>query len=65
MKIFCSVFNHEMMQNYFQSVIKYGTELIARIGEHFGVDMAEFRSNAEANNQDIAQEANMSSKPTA
>jgi len=57
--------NQEMLQNYFQSVIKYSTELIARIGEHFGVDMAEFRSNAEANNQDIAQEANMSSKPTA
>lgn len=37
--------DHEMVQNYFQSVAKYITELIVRIGEHFGVDMAEFRSN--------------------
>lgn len=37
--------DYEMINKYFQSVMKYGMELIVRIAEHFGVDMAEFRSN--------------------
>lgn len=47
--------NHEMTVHYFQSVMKYATELIARIGEHFGVDMDEFRSKAQASNEGIEE----------
>jgi len=41
--------DHEMMRNYFISVMKYITELIARVGERFGVDMAEVRCKLKTN----------------
>lgn len=41
--------DHAMVRNYFISVMKYITELIARVGEHFGVDMAEVRRKLKTN----------------
>jgi len=57
--------NHEMTVHYFQSGMKYATELIARIGEHFGVDMGEFRSKSQATNEGVIKAANKTIQPTA
>lgn len=43
--------NHEMIEQYFQSVTEYAVDLIARIGEHFGVDMSEYHSKSKATNK--------------
>jgi hypothetical protein len=45
--------------------MKYATELIARIGEHFGVDMGEFRSKSQATNEGVIKAANKTIQPTA
>jgi len=47
--------NHEMTAHYFQSVMEYATEIIARIGEHFGVDMGEYHSKSQATNEGIEE----------
>jgi hypothetical protein len=35
--------DHTHIRRYFEAVTQYALELIIRVGEHFGVDMAEFR----------------------
>lgn len=52
--------NHEMTDHYFQSALKYATELIVRIGEHFGVDMSEFHSKSQATNEGTIEERDAS-----
>jgi hypothetical protein len=34
----------EHLRRYFEAVMKYNTELILRVGEYFGVDMSEYRT---------------------
>lgn len=45
--------DREMTTRYSESVANYALELIIRIGEHFGVDMSEFRSKSQATNGGI------------
>jgi hypothetical protein len=56
--------DHNMINRYFESVAKYGTELILRIGEFFGVDMEEFRSKPQATKEDGAEAVKKHMQPT-
>ena len=47
--------NHEMIEQYFQSVMEYALDLIERIGEHFGVDMSEYHSKSQAMNEGVKE----------